>query len=89
MQVRFLGLEDPLSQEMTTHPSILAWKIPQTEEPECQIDLYSSGASQSPKKMSAAVQFELNFFQLVILLKQMTHLDVSSPVDFKGGDDET
>ena len=27
------GLEDPLEKEMTTHPSILAWEIPQTEEP--------------------------------------------------------
>ena len=28
-----LGQEDPLEQEMTTHSSILAWKIPWTEEP--------------------------------------------------------
>ena len=31
--VRSLGLEDPLEKEMTTHSSILAWKIPWTEEP--------------------------------------------------------
>ena len=31
--VRFLGLEDPLEKEMATHLSILAWKIPWTEEP--------------------------------------------------------
>ena len=29
-----LGQEDPLEQEMATHPSILAWRIPQTEEPD-------------------------------------------------------
>ena len=28
-----LGLEDPLEKEMATHSSILAWKIPGTEEP--------------------------------------------------------
>ena len=28
-----LGWEDPLEEEMTTHSSILAWKIPWTEEP--------------------------------------------------------
>ena len=28
-----LGWEDPLEQEMATHSSILAWKIPCTEEP--------------------------------------------------------
>ena len=31
--VRFLGLQDPLEKEMATHSSILAWKIPWTEEP--------------------------------------------------------
>ena len=33
MQVRSLGQEDPLEKEMATHSSILAWKIPWTEEP--------------------------------------------------------
>ena len=28
-----LGWEDPLEMEMATHSSILAWKIPWTEEP--------------------------------------------------------
>ena len=28
-----LGREDPLEKEMATHPSILAWRIPWTEEP--------------------------------------------------------
>ena len=31
--VQSLGQEDPLEKEMATHPSILAWKIPWTEEP--------------------------------------------------------
>ena len=31
-QVQFLGQEDPLEKEMTTHASILAWRIPKTEE---------------------------------------------------------
>ena len=30
---RFLGWEDPLEKEMATHSSILAWRIPWTEEP--------------------------------------------------------
>ena len=33
MQVRSLGQEDPLETEMATPSSILAWKIPWTEEP--------------------------------------------------------
>lgn len=31
---RSLGGEDPLEKGMATHSSILAWRIPQTEEPE-------------------------------------------------------
>ena len=33
-RVRPLGQEDPLEEGMATHPSILAWKIPWTEEPD-------------------------------------------------------
>ena len=32
MHARFLSQEDTLEKEMTTHSSILAWKIPRTEE---------------------------------------------------------
>ena len=31
--VRSLGQEDPLEKEMANHSSILAWRIPWTEEP--------------------------------------------------------
>ena len=31
-QVQSLSLEDTLEKEMATHPSILAWEIPWTEE---------------------------------------------------------
>ena len=33
IQVQSLGWEDPLEKEMATHSSILAWRIPWTEEP--------------------------------------------------------
>jgi len=33
VQVQSLGGEDPLKEEMATHSSILAWKIPWTEKP--------------------------------------------------------
>ena len=32
-QILSLGQEDPLEPEIATHSSILAWKIPWTEEP--------------------------------------------------------
>ena len=33
MRVRSLGWDDPLEEGTATHSSILAWKIPWTEEP--------------------------------------------------------
>ena len=32
IQLPSLGREDPLEEEMATHSSILAWRIPWTEE---------------------------------------------------------
>ena len=43
-QVRFLDQEDPLEKEMATHSSILAWRIPWTEEPD---GLQSMGSKES------------------------------------------
>ena len=33
MQVQSLSQEDPLESEMASHSSVLAWRIPWTEEP--------------------------------------------------------
>ena len=33
-QVQSLGWEDPLDEGMATHSSIIAWRIPWTEEPD-------------------------------------------------------
>ena len=33
IKVQSLGQEDPLEEAMATHSSILAWRIPWTEEP--------------------------------------------------------
>ena len=32
MWVQFLGWEDPLEKDVTTHSSVLAWEIPWTDE---------------------------------------------------------
>ena len=32
-QIQYLGQEDPLEEEMATHSSVLAWRIPGTVEP--------------------------------------------------------
>ena len=43
-RVQFLGWENPLEKEMATHSTILAWKIPWTEEPG---GLQSTGSKES------------------------------------------
>ena len=43
-QIWSLGGEDPLEKEMATHSSILAWRIPWTEEPG---ELQSTGYKES------------------------------------------
>ena len=47
--VRSLSWEDPLEKEMATHSSILAWKIPCTEEPG---GLQSHGIAKSQTRLS-------------------------------------
>ena len=41
--VQSLGQEDPLEKGMTTYSSILAWRIPRTEEPD---RLQSTGSQE-------------------------------------------
>ena len=43
-RVQSLGREDPLEKEMATHSSVLAWRIPWTEEP--GIGLQSMGSQR-------------------------------------------
>ena len=46
-QVQSLGREDPLEKEMASHSSILAWKIPWTEEPSRLQSVYGVAKSQT------------------------------------------
>ena len=48
-QDQSLGWEDPLEEGMITHSSILAWRIPQTEEPG---GLESAGMAKSQTWLS-------------------------------------
>ena len=53
--VQSLGWEDPLEKEMATHSSILAWRIPWTEEPG---GLQPTGHKESD--MTEQLQFSSN-----------------------------
>ena len=58
-RVPSLGPEDPLEKEMATHSGILAWRIPQTEEPG---GLQSRGHKESDKTERLHFHF-LKYFQ--------------------------
>ena len=45
--IQSLGQEDPLEKEMAAHSSILAWRIPWTEEP-CGLQSMRSHKSWTP-----------------------------------------
>ena len=47
--IQSLGQEEPLEKEMATHSSILAWEIPQTQEPS---GLQSVGLQKSQTQLS-------------------------------------
>ena len=54
-----LGWEDPLEKEMATHSSALAWKIPQTEEPD---RLQSTGLQRVGHDWLTSFSFTLLIF---------------------------
>ena len=51
-QVRSLCWEDPLEEGIATHPSVLAWRIPLTEEP-------GSYSPWGPKELDMAEQMNM------------------------------
>ena len=56
--VQSLGLEDPLEEGMATHSSILAWRIPWTEEPGC----FRVLAVKKSAAMNIGVQMAFYFY---------------------------
>ena len=54
--VQSLGWEDPLEKEMATHSSILAWRIPWTEEPR---GLQSTGSQRVGHDWAISLHFKI------------------------------
>ena len=71
-QVRSLGWEDPLEKEMATHSSILAWKIPWTEEPG---RLQSLGLQKSRTQLSDFTSKSLLMVTAAMKLKEACSLE--------------
>ena len=68
MRVQSLGWEDPLEEEMATHSSILAWRIPWTEGPD---RLQSMGCEEldAPEHNTALLGLQLASQGTSLLLK--------------------
>ena len=79
MQVQSLGREDPLENGMVIHSSILAWRIPWTEEPG---RLYFTGSQRVRKEWSNLAQHMvavfLVFYGISILFSK--HSIVATPI---------
>ena len=64
MQVRSLGWEDTLEEEMASHSGILAWDIPWTEEPD---GLQSMGLQKSQTQLSNETTILLTYSSLFLM----------------------
>ena len=71
-QVQSLGGEDPLEKKMATHSSILAWRIPWTEEP--------GGVQAKGHKESDMTEHALNFRVCLRLISTPLTLPRSRPI---------
>ena len=58
--LRSLGWEDPLEKDVATHSSILAWRIPWTEEPG---GLQSTGSQRVRHNLAPKQQLEVTVSQ--------------------------
>ena len=84
-QVPSLGREDPLEKEMATHSSILAWRIPWTEEPGGLSSMSSErvGHSLATEQQQPNTSFTLYWLFLLYLnsypnKQQFYHLSIKS-----------
>ena len=81
-QIRSLGWEDPLEEGMATNSSILAWRIPRTEEPGVLQSIGSQRVRHDWSNLActqttwdlAAFCFGLQYFVEIITWRDQDHL---------------
>ena len=79
-RVRSLGREEPLEKEMATHCSILAWKVPRTEEP---------GGLQSMGSQRAGHDWATNTYTYTLVVSYWSNLtSISDSPTFSQPSDE-
>ena len=70
IQVQFLGQEDRLGNGMATHSSILAWRIPWTEEPRSPWGCKESDTLLIPNPVNFFSYQELTFLKYLSLCQK-------------------
>ena len=80
-RVRSLSWEDPLEEGMATHSSILAWRIPWTEEPSGQQSMGSHRVGQDWSDSAAAAAHENNSSYLLFTVDCFVHFILLWSVD--------
>ena len=68
-QVRSLGLEDLLEECMATHSSVLAWRIPWTEEPDSFRSIGSQKSQTKLQQLSTLTRSNIKY----VLFLQIQH----------------
>ena len=63
--VQSLGWEDPLEKEMETHSSVLAWRIPWTEEPGRLQSMGSQRVRHEWVTNTSTFQYSINYCRVV------------------------
>ena len=80
MQVRSLGHEDPLEEEMTTQSSILAWKILRTKAPGRPQSMGSQKSQTRMKQLSTHACIYIYIY--IYITHTHTHICIYIPHAF-------
>ena len=66
-QIRSLGQEDALEKEIATHSSILAWRIPWTEEPGGLVSRVAK-SQYTTERLTLSFHFFLLYFIILLTI---------------------
>ena len=70
-QIRSLGREDPLEKGMAAHSSILAWRIPHTEEPGGLYSPWGRKELDTTEQLTLSLSFFLAVFGYLHALQRI------------------
>ncbi|MFS9605134.1 hypothetical protein, partial [Klebsiella pneumoniae] len=81
MPVQSLGQEDPLEEDMATHPNVLTWEIPWTEEPG-GATVHGVAESDTTEQLNTHRQIDFIIIVLIFLFDESTILLITKVENF-------